>query len=153
MLCGEPNRLRSFAGWALTMFSIRVMQISIPVFTNSAAGLEPPLASTPWPGKCRHASYALSPAGVACGEPGTPSSTSLAAARAPKPSSAIAILRPTRLGLALQSLVQLALCPSHCETGVIAWHLWCAKTLCVGFWRDVTLLLLSHNERSLNSLP
>jgi hypothetical protein len=35
------------------------------------------------------------------GEPGTPSSASFAAARAPKPSSAIAILRPTRLGLAL----------------------------------------------------
>jgi hypothetical protein len=34
-------------------------------------------------------------------EPGTPSSTSCAAARAPKASSAIAILRPTRLGLAL----------------------------------------------------
>jgi len=38
-------------------------------------------------------------------EPGTPSSASCAAARAPKPSPAIAILRPTRLGLALQSLV------------------------------------------------
>ena len=49
-------------------------------------------------------------------EPGTPSSASCAAARAPKPSSAIAILRPTRLGLALQNLVQLALRPVHCET-------------------------------------
>src|SRR6266403_2433385 len=50
------------------------------------------------------------------GEPGTPSSASCAAARAPKPSPAIAILRPTHLGLALQSLVQLALRPVHCET-------------------------------------
>jgi hypothetical protein len=50
------------------------------------------------------------------GEPGTPSSASFVAARAPKPSPAIAILRPTRLGLALQSLVQLALCPAPCET-------------------------------------
>jgi site-specific recombinase XerD len=50
------------------------------------------------------------------GEPGTPSSASCAAARAPKPSSAIAILRPTRLGLALQSLAQLALRLVHCET-------------------------------------
>jgi hypothetical protein len=39
------------------------------------------------------------------GEPGTPSSASCAAARAPKPSPAMASLRPTRLGLALQSLV------------------------------------------------
>ena len=51
------------------------------------------------------------------GEPGTPSSASCAAARAPKPSPAIAILRPTRVGLALQSLVPLALRPAHCETG------------------------------------
>jgi hypothetical protein len=51
------------------------------------------------------------------GEPGTPSSASCAAARAAKPSSAIAILRPTRLGLALWSLAQLALRPAHCETG------------------------------------
>jgi hypothetical protein len=50
------------------------------------------------------------------GEPGTPSSASFVAARAPKPSPAIAILRSTRLGLALQSLVQLALCPAPCET-------------------------------------
>src|SRR6266850_6760806 len=50
------------------------------------------------------------------GEPGTPPPASFAAARAPKPSPAIAILRPTRLGLALQSLVQLALCLAHCET-------------------------------------
>src|ERR1700730_2588671 len=45
----------------------------------------------------------------------TPSSASPAAAPEPRPSSAIAILRPTSLGLALQSLVQLALCPAHCE--------------------------------------
>src|SRR6266436_9457499 len=50
------------------------------------------------------------------GEPGAPSSAFCAAARAPKPSPAIAILRPTRVGLALQSLVQLALCLAHCET-------------------------------------
>jgi hypothetical protein len=50
------------------------------------------------------------------GEPGTPSSASCAAPRAPKPSPAIAILRPTRLDLALQSLVQLAPCPGPCET-------------------------------------
>jgi len=46
----------------------------------------------------------------------TPSSASPAAALEPRPSPAIAILRPTSLGLALQSLVQLALCPAHCET-------------------------------------
>ncbi len=49
-------------------------------------------------------------------EPGTPSSDSFAAARAPKPSPAVAILRPTGLGLALQGLVQLPLRPTHCET-------------------------------------
>ena len=50
------------------------------------------------------------------GEPGTPSSASFAAARAPKPSPAIAMLRPIHLGLALQSLAQLALSPVHLET-------------------------------------
>jgi len=41
---------------------------------------------------------------------------SCAAARAPTPSPAVAILRPTCLGLALQRLAQLALRPMHCET-------------------------------------
>jgi hypothetical protein len=46
----------------------------------------------------------------------SPSSASPAAALEPRPSPVIAILRSTSLDLALQSLVQLALCPAHCET-------------------------------------
>jgi len=57
------------------------------------------------------------------GEPGTPSSASCAAARAPTPSSAIAILRPTRLGLLSRVWPnwRSALCIVKPET-VIAWH-------------------------------